>query len=57
MFEAILQVVNSQDQPNASTFTWININVYLDHSMVKALSVERVVMMCAIFAIQLLVVV
>jgi hypothetical protein len=57
MFEAILQVVNSQDQPNASTFTQINVTIYLDYFMVRALSIERVFTMCAIFAVLLVVVV
>jgi hypothetical protein len=57
MFEVVLQVVNSQEQPNASTITWINVIVYPNYYMVGALSIERVFTMCAIFAILLIAVV
>jgi type III secretory pathway component EscU len=53
LFEILLQVVSSQDQPNVFTFTRINTIVHLDYFMVKALFVGGVFTMCVVFAILL----
>jgi hypothetical protein len=57
MFETVLHVVSSLDQPNASTFAQINVTIHQDYSITTTLSAGRLFRMCAVIGVLLVAVV
>jgi hypothetical protein len=53
MFETVLQVVSSLHQPIASTFTWINVILGQDYSIIIVMFVGRAFRMCEIIVVLL----
>jgi hypothetical protein len=57
MFETVLHVVSSLDQPNASTFAQITVTIRQDYSITTMLFVGRLFRMCAVIVVLLVAVV